>query len=114
MNCYEHTVIIRQDTSIKQQQDLIDKIENIIVKNLGKIIKIEKWGFLNLANAINKNKKGFYVHYKFEGDGKIIKELENAERIDNLLLRYLTVKVKKFDLETNYFDMKDKKNKLTT
>ena len=110
MNCYEHTVIIRQDTSIKQQQNLIDKIENIIVKNLGKIIKIEKWGFLNLTNAINKNKKGFYVHYKFEGDGKIIKELENSERIDNLLLRFLTVKVKKFDLEKNYFEQKSKQN----
>ena len=114
MNCYEHTVIIRQDTSIKQQQDLIDKYENIIVKNSGKIIKIEKCGFLSLANEINRNKKGFYVHYKFEGGGKIIKELESAERIDNLLLRYLTVKVKKFDLETNYFDIKDKQNKFTT
>ena len=113
MNCYEHTVIIRQDTSIKQQQNLIDKIENIIVKNFGKIIKIEKWGFLSLTSAINKNKKGFYVHYKFEGDGKIIKELENAERIDNLVLRFLTVKIKKFDLETKYFDIKEQKN-LTT
>ena len=93
MNNYEHTVIIRNDASKKQIQDSAQKYEGIITKNSGKIVKIEKWGSLNLANTINKNRKGFYIHYKFEGEGKIIEELETAERIDYLLLRFLTVRV---------------------
>ena len=50
-----------------------------------------------------KNKKGNYIHFKFKGSGKVVDELEKNERIDKNLLKYLTVKVKKFDLDTNYF-----------
>ena len=110
MNCYEHTFIIRQDSSEKQQKELVNKYENIIAKNSGKLIKTEKWGSLNFANQIKKNKKGFYVHFKFESDGKTIKELENEERIDSMLLRFLTIKVKKFDLEEKYFVEKKNQN----
>ena len=50
------------------------------------------------------------MHFKFESDGSKIKEIESLERIDGSLLRFLTVKVKKFDLETNYFEQRDRKN----
>ena len=108
MNCYEHTVIIRQDSSEKQQKDLIDKYENIINKSPGRLVKTEKWGSLNFSYPIKKSKKGFYVNFKFEGNGETIKELENAERTDSLPIRFLTVKVKKFDLTTKYFEIKNK------
>ena len=62
---------------------------------------------MQLSYLIKKNKKGNYLHFKIEGNGKTIKELEKNEKIDKNLLRYLTVKVKKLDLETDYF----KKNK---
>ena len=51
-----------------------------------------------------KNKKGNYIHFKIKANGKILSELEKNEKIDKNLLRYLTVKVKKFDLETEYFN----------
>ena len=54
-----------------------------------------------------KNIKGSYIHFKIKGDGKLIEELEKNEAIDKKLLRNLTVKVKKFDLDTNYFSKKD-------
>ena len=54
-----------------------------------------------------KNKKGNFIHFKIKADGKIISELEKNEKIDKNLLRYLTVKVKKFDLNTNYFSNKE-------
>ena len=54
-----------------------------------------------------KNKKGSYIHFKIKGNGKVIEELEKNEAIDKKLLRYLTVKVKDFDLDTNYFSKKD-------
>ena len=52
--------------------------------------------------------KSNYIHFKFKGAGKIVNELERNERIDKNLLKYLTVKVKKFDLNTNYFETKEK------
>ena len=107
MNCYEHTLIAKQDLSESQNQKLVDKYENIINKNLGKVLKIEKWGLRSLAYKIKNNKKGFYFHIKFEGVGKTIEELEVAENIDEVLLRFLTVKVKKHDLKENYFEKKD-------
>ena len=107
MNCYEHTFITKQDLSESQNKKLVDKYENIINKNLGKVLKTEKWGLKNLAYKIKNNKKGFYFHIKFEGVGKTIEELEGAENIDEMLLRFLTLKVKKHNLDLNYFEKKD-------
>ena len=59
------------------------------------------------CDLIKKNRKGSYVHFKIKGNGNVINELEKNESIDKKLLRYLTVKVKNFDLETNYFEKKD-------
>ena len=107
MNCYEHTLIAKHDLSESQNQKLISKYENIIDKNFGKVLKTENWGLRTLAYKIKNNKKGFYFHIKFEGVGKTIEELEKAENIDEVLLRFLTVKVKKHDLKANYFEKKD-------
>ena len=59
MNCYEHTLITKQDLSESQNQKLIDKYENIINKNLGKVLKMEKWGLRTLAYKIKITKKVF-------------------------------------------------------
>ena len=66
---------------------------------------------MNFARIIKNNKRGFYFHIKFEGIGKTIEELEKAENIDDKLIRYLTVKVKKHDLETVFFGKKEVLNK---
>ena len=107
MNCYEHTFIAKQDLSENLSKRLLDKYESLIKTHSGKIIKIEEWGLRNLARQIKNNKKGFYFHIKLEGVGKTIEELEKAENIDDSLIRYLTVKVKKHDLKNNYFEKKD-------
>jgi small subunit ribosomal protein S6 len=70
-------------------------------------VKTENWGLLNLSYLIKKNKKGSYIHFKIKGDGKVIDELEKNESIDKKLLRYLTVRVKDFDLDTVYFGKRD-------
>ena len=107
MNCYEHTMITTQDLTESQNAKLFDKYNSIIKKNSGEIVKTEKWGLRNLAYKIKKNRKGFYFHIKLEGVGKTIEELEKVENIDEMLIRYLTVKVKKHDLNTNYFEKKE-------
>ena len=107
MQCYEHTLIARENLTENQGKELISKYENIIKENSGKILKIQEWGLRTLSHRLKNNKKGFYFHIKLEGIGKTIDELEKAENIDGMLIRYLTVKVKKHDLETNYFEKKD-------
>ena len=107
MNCYEHTLITKQDLQEKQTKSLISKYEEIINKNTGKVLKIEEWGIKNFSHKIRNNKKGFYFHIKFEGTGKTINELEKAENIDQMLIRFLTVRVKKHDLSKIYFEKKD-------
>ena len=107
MNCYEHTLIIKQDLQENQTKSLISKYEEIINKNAGKVLKIEEWGIKNFSHKIRNNKKGFYFHIKFEGTGKTINELEKAENIDQMLIRFLTVRVKKHDLSKIYFEKKD-------
>ena len=78
MNCYEHTFITKQDFPENQTKILINKYEDIINKNSGKVLKTEEWGIKNLSHMIKNNKKGFYFHIKFEGLGKTIEVLEKA------------------------------------
>ena len=111
MNLYEHTIVARQDTSPAQIKLLTDKYSKIVEKNDGEIVQTEEWGLLNLSYIIKKNRKGNYIHFKIKGSGKIIDELEKNEVIDKNLLRYITVKVKKFDLEAKYFSKKDEYEK---
>ena len=115
MNFYEHTIIARQDIGASQLKQILEKYTNLVTKNDGKVLKTENWGLLNLSYLIKRNKKGNYIHFKIEGNGKTIAELEKSEKIDKNLLRYLTVKVKKLDLKTNYFEKKleeDKKKQI--
>tara|TARA_B100000700_G_scaffold283673_1_gene336270 strand:- start:1029 stop:1400 length:372 start_codon:yes stop_codon:yes gene_type:complete len=107
MNLYEHTIVARQDISPSQIKQLEEKYSKIVEKNEGDIVKLENWGLINLSYVIKKNKKGNYIHFKIKANGKILSELEKNEKIDKNLLRYLTVKVKKFDLKTEYFNKKD-------
>ena len=65
--------------------------------------KIEEWGILNLANKIKNYKKGFYIHFKFEGNNDTLKEIEKKIKVDETIIRHLTVKYKKLDTENNFF-----------
>ena len=111
MNLYEHTIIARQDSSPSEIKQLTEKYSKIVEKSNGEIVKTENWGLLNLSYLIKKNRKGSYIHFKIKGNGNVINELEKNESIDKKLLRYFTVKVKKFDLKTNYFSKNDDPSK---
>ena len=107
MNLYEHTIIAKQDTSPSEIKQLTEKYSKIVEKNDGEVVKIENWGLLNLSYLIKKNRKGSYIHFKIKGNGNVIDELEKNQSIDKKLLRSLTVRVKEFDLDTNYFAKKE-------
>ena len=108
MNLYEHTIIARQDASPSELKQLTEKYSKIVEKNDGEVVKTENWGLLNLSYLIKKNKKGSYIHFKIKGNGELIKELEKNERIDKNLLRYVTIRVKEFDLKEKYFGKEEK------
>ncbi len=106
MAFYENTIVAKQDLSEKDLKSIKDKYVEIINKSSGKVIKIEEWGLINLANKIKNYKKGFYIHYKFEGNGQTIQEIEKKIKIDPSIVRYLTVKYKKLDTNKEYFQQK--------
>ena len=105
MTFYEHTFIGKQDLTNKEVEHLITKYYELL-KKTGKILKTEKSGLLNLSTKINKNKKGIFVHFKFESEKEeSIKNVEKKLSIDNNILRYLTFKYKKLDLKKEYFQI---------
>ena len=111
MSFYEHTIIAKQDLSTPELNNIEKKYTDIISKTDGKVIKVEKWGLLSFAKRIKIYSKGFYIHYKFEAENKTLEEIKKNSIIDNSLLRYLTVKYKKLDTETEYFKENNEKKK---
>ena len=87
-------MLMDKETQIKS---LKEKYSKLIQENRGNLVQTQEWGLLNLSYLIKKNKKGNYIHFKIEGNGDLIKELEKNERIDKNLLRFVTIKVKKLD-----------------
>ena len=66
-------------------------------------MKIEEWGLLNLANKIKNFKKGFFIHYKFEGSKITLDEIKKRVNLDNSIIRHLVVKYKKLDTKNEFF-----------
>mgnify|MGYP006106653763 CR=1 FL=1 len=107
MAFYENTIVAKQDLAEKELKTIKDKYSELINSSSGKVIKTEEWGLLSLANKIKNYKKGFYIHYKFEGNKNTLSEFEKKIKIDSSIIRHLTVKYKKLDTENEFFK-KDK------
>tara|TARA_X000001036_G_scaffold317799_1_gene296228 strand:- start:4198 stop:4521 length:324 start_codon:yes stop_codon:yes gene_type:complete len=107
MAFYENTIVARQDLAEKELKTIKDKYNEVINNSSGKVIKIEEWGLLNLANKIKNYRKGFYIHYKFEGNSETLNQIEKKVKIDSAIIRHLTVKYKKLDTKIEFFK-KDK------
>ena len=106
MAFYENTLVAKQDLAEKELKSIIAKYAEIINNSSGKILKTEEWGLINMSKRIKNYRKGFFIHYKFEGNSITLKELNKKTNIDNSILRSLTVKYKKLDLKNEYFKEK--------
>ena len=106
MAYYENTLVARQDLADKDLKNLRDKYNKIINKSSGKVIKIEDWGLINLAKKVKNYNKAFFIHYKFEGSDETLKEINKNIKVDSSIIRFLTVKYKKLDVENEYFNKK--------
>ena len=103
MSFYENTLIAKQDLPTSELKKIKEKYNELINNNSGKVLKIEEWGLLNLATKIRKYNKGFYIHYKFEGNKKTLNEIDKKVKIDSAIIRHLLVKYKKLDTKNEYF-----------
>ena len=103
MAFYENTIVAKQDLAEKDIKSIRDKYNQLINSSSGKVIKIEEWGLLNLANKIKNYKKGFYIHYKFEGTNNTLNEIEKKIKVDSSIIRHLTVKYKTLDTQNEFF-----------
>ena len=109
MGFYENTIVAKQDLAEKDLKLIVDKYSKII-NSSGKVIKIEEWGLLNLANKIKNYKKGFYIHYKFEGNKDTLNEVNKKITLDSLIIRHLIVKYNKLDTKNEFFKKSNKSN----
>jgi len=104
MSFYENTIIARQDLAEKELEEIKEKYSKAITEASGKVLKIEEWGLLQLATKIKKYKRGFFIHYKFEGNKSTLNEIKKKIKIDRQIIRHLLVKFKKLDLKKNFFE----------
>ena len=110
MAFYENTLVAKQNLAENELKNLRDKYSEVINKSSGKVIKIENWGLINLANKIKNYKKAFFIHFKFEGGQNTLKEIDKKLKVDGSVIRYLTIKYNKLDTETEYFSADKKLN----
>ena len=96
---YESAVLINAALEEDQIQSLISRIKELISSNDGEITDIEDWGRKRLAYMIRKSKIGYYIIFQFNAYPQIISTLEKFYKLDENILRYLTIKLTKNALE---------------
>src|SRR5215510_9827891 len=97
MALYEHMLIARQDISAQAVDALATHLKTIVETEGGKVEKQEYWGLRTLAFRIKKNRKGHYVLLNLNSPAKAIFELERQLKINEDVLRFLTVRVESFE-----------------
>jgi len=93
MPLYEHVFLARQDASTQQVEELTTQLAGVIESLGGKVTKTEAWGLRSLTYRMNKNRKAHFVMFNIDGPASVVSEIERQERINEDVIRYLTVRV---------------------
>lgn len=96
---YESVLIARQDLGASQVNSLVENLSEVLKKEGGEVVKIDNWGLKNLAYRIKKNRKGHYVLLNITAPAKAIFEYERLMRLNEDIIRYMTIKVDEFNNE---------------
>ena len=99
MALYEHTFLARQDISAQQVDSLVEKFKGVLVENGGSVGKVENWGLRTATYRIKKNRKAHYILMNVDAPSAAVAEMERQMRINDDILRYLTIRVEKHDDE---------------
>jgi small subunit ribosomal protein S6 len=93
MPLYEHVFLSRQDASAQQVEELTAQFKGVIEQLGGKVTKLEQWGVKSLSYRLRKNRKAHFTLFNVEGPAAALNEIERQERLNEDVLRYLTVRV---------------------
>ena len=96
---YESVLIARQDLGASQINTIVSDLSEVIKKEGGEVVKVDNWGLKNLAYRIKKNRKGYYVLLNIVAPAKAVAEYERLVRLNEDIIRYMTVKVEDFNNE---------------
>jgi small subunit ribosomal protein S6 len=100
MRRYETVFVVNPELSEEQRQPLFDKLKGLLSEDQGMLVEFDEWGHKRLAYEIKKHTRGYYVLMDFCGDGALVKEIERNMRLDDRVLKYMTVlKDKTVDVE---------------
>src|SRR5262245_14524278 len=93
MPLYEHVFLSRKDARTQQVEELTTHLKGVIEQMGGKVAKLEQWGVKSLSYRLRKNRKAHYTFMNLDAPPAVINEIERQERLNEDVLRYLTVRV---------------------
>jgi len=96
MTKYESVLIARQDLGASQVSNIVSEMSKVIADQGGEVVRVDNWGLKNLAYRIKKNRKGHYVLLNISAPSQAIAEYERLLRVNEDIIRYMTVKVEDF------------------
>lgn len=91
MRRYETVFIVNPDLSEEQHQPLFEKLNGLVTDGQGLFVNMDEWGHKRLAYEVKKHTRGYYVLMDYCGDGTLVKEVERNLRLDDRVLKYMTV-----------------------
>jgi small subunit ribosomal protein S6 len=92
MSLYESIFIVRPSLSDDDTNKLIDKMKGVLEKSGGTLLKHENWGKKKLAYEVKRERKGTFVYFYFKSPGNVVSELERSYRLEDSVLKFLTVR----------------------
>ena len=102
MKPYEILYIVRPDIDENTiEEKILTKVNQVVEKHNGEILKTEKWGLRKLAYNIKKHEDGYYILYQIRGNPALVTELERNFKINESILRFMTISLKEKDLKKN-------------
>lgn len=90
---YETIYVLRPDAGREASQDISTRVESVMSKENGSLTRVENWGYRTLAYPVRKHNRGVYVYLKYLGNGSLVSELERNLRLQDVVLKFQTVKV---------------------
>ena len=99
MPLYEHIFMARQDVTSQQVEAMVDQYKGVIEQNGGKVDKTEMWGVKSLAYRIKKNRKAHFTMFNLNAPAPAVAEMERQMRINEDILRFMTIKVEELETE---------------
>jgi small subunit ribosomal protein S6 len=99
MPLYEHIFMARQDVTPQQVEAMVDQYKGVIEQNGGSIDKTEMWGVKSLAYRIKKNRKAHFTMFNLNAPAPAVAEMERQMRINEDILRFMTIKVDELETE---------------